>query len=171
MAKIASIVITFRTVGSPVRPAGITHASEAFACLIARGNNADAPIVWIDHDLDYLLLARRALRNLGVSTPVVCLTDEALARGYLGQFATDSAEGLPRLIVIEVRSPLPDGLNLLKWIRARSQFTAVPVLLAMDSPEFDRDKAKELGATAFFIRVLKFNFISELADQIIRDWI
>jgi CheY-like chemotaxis protein len=130
-----------------------------------------SPIVWIDHDLDYLLLARRALRGQGISNAVVCLTDGGLGSAYLAQFPQPQAEEFPALIVIEVREPLLEGLGLLKWIRARSQFNNVPVLLGLASPGVDRENAIRLGASGFFIKVRNLDAITELAAAIVRDWL
>jgi CheY-like chemotaxis protein len=129
-----------------------------------------SPIVWIDDDLDYMLLAKRVLRNSGVSNPVICLQGLALGRSYLACFSLrEASAALPCLIIVEVREPIVDAILFLARIRRR--FATVPALLLDARSGIDAEKANELGATAVLPRVLDRAAIDALVARIIQEWL
>ena len=133
---------------------------------------ASRPIVWIDNDLDYMLLVRHALRDRGVSNPFVCLTGEELGRSYLSLFEqSGDDQDLPCLVAIEVRWPTMAGLALLKWIRAREEFLAVPVLLLGNPSAIDSRIAKEFGADDFYPKLWNTDAIDSLVIHIVQNWL
>ena len=128
-------------------------------------------ILWIDSDLDFILLVRRALRSKGVSNPVVCLNCEELGRSYLSQFSKPNREGFPCLIVVELRLPIAADLAFVKWIRERKRFDGVPVLLISNDVTLGTTEAQTLGATDFWMKRWDREALAALADRIVREWI
>jgi hypothetical protein len=133
---------------------------------------ASNPIVWVDDDLDYMLLARRALRNNGVSNPIVCLQSHELARSYLRCFdGNEGSDDLPCLMVVEMRAAIEETIRLLSWIRARPAFDEVPLLLLDARFAGDVQQARELGVTEVLSKVVERDAVEALVSHIIRQWL
>jgi two-component system, chemotaxis family, chemotaxis protein CheY len=85
------------------------------------------------------------------------------SRGYSVVAAADGVEALEvlersrfDLIVLDINMPRLDGLSLLKILRERPEWQAVPVLvLTTEGQDADRDRALALGATAYMRKPFK----------------
>jgi two-component system, chemotaxis family, chemotaxis protein CheY len=77
---------------------------------------------------------------------------EALERGHLD------------LMVLDINMPRLDGLSLLKLLRERPEWQALPVLvLTTEGQDADRDRALALGATDYMRKPFK---PTELLDRV-----
>jgi two-component system, chemotaxis family, chemotaxis protein CheY len=85
------------------------------------------------------------------------------SRGYGIVPAVDGVEALEALergrfdlIVLDINMPRLDGLSLLKILRERTEWQAVPVLvLTTEGQDADRDQALALGATGYMRKPFK----------------
>jgi two-component system, chemotaxis family, chemotaxis protein CheY len=75
-----------------------------------------------------------------------------------GQEALETLErrGTFDLMVFDVNMPRLDGLSLLRAVRERSEWAAIPVLmLTTEGEDSDRERALSLGATDYMIKPFK----------------
>ena len=102
-------------------------------------------------DDDYLdtLITKRCLKELAVTTPVVCATGGEEAIEYL---MANSYE-LPRAILLDLNMPRMGGFEFLEQINAQEQFRSIPVLiLTTSSAQEDIDRSRTLGAVAYIVK-------------------
>lgn len=138
-----------------------------------KANQPEMPIVWIDDELDFLHLVRRAMRKEGFQEPVVCLESGSLAISYLAQFTgLRKANSFPAIILLDIRMPTMDGFEVLKWIKARPEFVKTPVVMLTGSDHNDdTERAKRLGAAAFYTKPASYFEILALVNEIRKVWI
>jgi DNA-binding response OmpR family regulator len=130
------------------------------------------PIVWMDDDLDYMRLVRRALRLNGVSNPTLHVQGHETARSYLGALDDNNRSDFsPCLVVIEARAPRVDSMLLVSWIRNRPTFATVPLVLLDAESGLDVQKSKELGATEVLVKAFHREAIDLLVSRITREWL
>jgi len=86
-------------------------------------------------------------------------------RGYLSAFAT------PDLILLDLKIPGLDGLDVLRWIRAQDGFRriAVVILSSSDQPE-NVCQAYDAGATSFLVKPGSLTQLQELVEAMSSYW-
>jgi CheY-like chemotaxis protein len=105
-------------------------------------------------------LTRLAFKNCGVSNEVVVVRDGAAALDYLfasGEYSERDAAVLPRLILLDIKLPKIDGLEVLRRLRADPRTQLVPVVILTSSKQ-DEDvlRGYELGANAYVRKPVEF---------------
>jgi two-component system chemotaxis response regulator CheY len=59
-------------------------------------------------------------------------------------------------IILDINMPRMDGLEFMKRMRANDAYASIPVIvLTTEGQEADKDKAMELGATAYIVKPFK----------------
>jgi two-component system response regulator len=99
----------------------------------------------------------RALRKCNLANNLVWVKDGQEALDFLqmtGTFA-DRQPGRPRLILLDIKMPRVDGIQVLRYIRQSESLRTVPVVMLTSSAE-ERDivDSYDLGATEAFYRAV-----------------
>jgi two-component system response regulator len=107
-------------------------------------------VLLVDDDEDHVFLVRRALADLAdvaVTVEVAGDGERALERLARTRFEPD---GQPQLVLLDLKMPRMDGLELLGRIRADEAARELPVVVLTSSErQEDREEALRLGATWF----------------------
>ena len=126
------------------------------------------PILLVEdnpHDLELTLIA---LSKSQLANEVVVARDGAEALDYLhrrGDFA-ERAQGSPAVILLDLKLPKVDGLEVLKEIRQTAALKAAPVVMLTSSKEEqDVVRSYALGVNAYVVKPVDFNeFVRAIAD-------
>lgn len=118
----------------------------------------------MDVDLTIRAFARRRLLN-----PVDVARDgeEALARFSLWE----QGAPLPLLILLDLKLPRIDGLEVLRQLKAHPRFRCIPVVILTTSAE-DRDinGAYHLGVNSYIVKPVSFDKFMDVAEKIEIYW-
>jgi CheY-like chemotaxis protein len=120
-------------------------------------------------------LTIRAFKKSGVTNDIVVVRDGAEALDYL--FATGKYEGrdasvLPALILLDLKLPRIDGLEVLKRIRANDRTKRLPVVILTASKEHeDIVSGYSLGANAYVRKPVDFVEFAEAAKTLGLFWL
>jgi CheY-like chemotaxis protein len=114
-------------------------------------------------------LCTRALKKHKLANDLVWVKDGAEALDFL--FARGSYSGRdmmypPKLVLLDLRLPKVDGLEVLRQIRADERLKTLPVVILSSSKE-DRDIAESyrLGANSYVSKPVEFQ---EFADAVVK---
>jgi two-component system, response regulator len=121
----------------------------------------------IHADDEHLIL--RVLRQSRIQSEVVVTRDGAEALGFLpanGQYAAGVKGILPRLIILDLRLPKIDGLEVLKRIRGNEPTRLLPVVLTSSNAEQDRLKGCEVRANSYVKKPIDFVQFAEAVEQL-----
>ena len=117
--------------------------SQFRTILIAEDSPADAEMT-ID-----------ALREARLANPIVHVEDGVEALDFLlrrGAFA-DREEGLPAVLLLDIKMPRMDGLEVLQRIRADERLRRMPVVILSSSrEESDLVRSWNLGVNAYVVK-------------------
>ena len=111
---------------------------DAVELLLVEDQTADAQLIL------------RALRSKNLSNNVLWLRDGAAALDFLlrtGAYAEQRVERHLKLVLLDVKLPKVDGIEVLQTIRATDELRAIPVVMLSSSRE-RRDIARSYGAGA-----------------------
>lgn len=100
-------------------------------------------------------LTLEALATENLANDVVTLSDGAEALDYLyrrGDWA-DREPGLPAVMLLDIKMPRVDGLEVLRTVRADPALARLPIVLVTSScEEPDLEEAYRLGTNAYLVK-------------------
>jgi CheY-like chemotaxis protein len=121
-------------------------------------------ILLVEDNPNDVELALKGLAQHNLANEVVVAHDGGEALDYLycrGQFA-ERSQGNPRVILLDLKLPKVDGLELLKKIKSDDKLKLVPVVILTSSRE-ERDliESYKLGANAYVVKPVNFQSFME----------
>ena len=135
----------------------------------------DAIILLVEDNRDDEALTLRALRKNRITNEIVVVRDGAEALEYL--FGTGRYEGrdttvMPDLILLDLKLPKVDGLEVLRRLRADQGTRSLPVvILTSSTEEQDVLKGYGLGANSYIRKPVDFDEFTEAARQLGVYWL
>ncbi|WP_447730535.1 response regulator [Pseudoxanthomonas suwonensis] len=100
-------------------------------------------------------MAIDALREANLANPIVHVEDGVEAMEYLertGRFA-DRADENPAVLLLDIKMPRMDGLEVLQRIRANDKLRRLPVVILSSSrEESDLARSWDLGVNAYVVK-------------------
>jgi len=135
----------------------------------------DKVILLVEDNPDDVDLTLRALEKNNIVNNVVVTNDGAEALDYL--FATGEYEGrdvtdLPEVVLLNLKLPKIDGLEVLRRIRADERTELLPVVILTSSDEEkDMINGYKLGANSYVRKPVDFNLFSEAVSQLGLYWL
>lgn len=118
-------------------------------------------------------LTLAALDEYNLANEVVVVRDGVEAMDYLfqrGKFA-GHPNGVPAVILLDLKMPRMDGLEALKQLRADPRFKHVPVVMITSSrEEQDLVRSYQLGVNAYVVKPVDFQKFVECIKQIGFFW-
>jgi CheY-like chemotaxis protein len=125
-------------------------------------------ILLVEDDPRTVELALIALNEHKLANEVVVAEDGEIALDYLfrrGQFEGRS-EGNPAVVLLDLKMPKVDGMEVLATIRADEQLRTVPVvILTASREEKDVIESYKLGVNAYVVKPIKFqDFVGAVSE-------
>ncbi len=119
-------------------------------------------------------LARRALTKSHIANELVVAEDGKEALDYLfgaGAHAGRDVADLPAVVLLDLKLPMIDGLEVLRQIRADERTRRLPVVILTSSKE-DRDVAAgyDLGANSYIVKPVDFTQFAESVRHLGLYW-
>jgi two-component system response regulator len=135
----------------------------------------DGTILLVEDNKDDEALSLRAFHRNKIRNPVVCVRDGQEALDWLfaeGTFAGRNAAELPAVILLDLKLPKVDGLEVLRRIRGNPATRLTPVVILTSSRE-DRDRLEgySLGANSFIQKPVDFEQFVEAIRQLGLYWL
>lgn len=131
-------------------------------------------ILLVEDNDDDVMLTKRALQRNNIANQLIVMGDGVAALEYL-QRAADPAHGKPRLptlILLDLKLPRMDGLELLKRMRADPRLRRQPVvILTSSSEEQDIAKSYDSGANSYIRKPVDFEQFTAAIKQLGLYWL
>lgn len=132
-------------------------------------------ILLVEDNPDDVELTLRAFERNKILNTVAVARDGADALDYIfarGAYADRDPSGPPEVILLDLKLPKIDGLEVLRQIRAHSSTRLTPVVVLTSSrEESDRLRSYSLGANSYVQKPVDFNRFSEAARQLGLYWL
>lgn len=130
-------------------------------------------ILLVDDSPEDRELALNALKSYNLANEVVALRDGAEALDYLfrrGEFS-ERPVGEPAAILLDLKMPRVDGLEVLKEIKSTPRLKYIPVVVMTSSRE-ERDliKSYQLGVNAYVVKPVQFQEFVEAVKNVGGFW-
>ena len=132
-------------------------------------------ILLVEDNPDDEALARRALEKNRIPNELIVVRDGVEALDFLfatGAYAERETSLLPQLILLDLKLPKIDGLEVLKRIRADERTKLIPVvILTTSDEERDRIQSYTNHANSFVRKPVDFVEFTEAIRQIGMYWL
>jgi CheY-like chemotaxis protein len=130
-------------------------------------------ILLVEDNPNDVELTLSALGENHLITEVVVLRDGAEALDYLhrrGHFA-DRPEGLPVAVLLDLKMPKVDGLEVLRQMKSDARLRAIPVIMLTSSrEEQDLLTSYQLGVNSYVVKPVGFQQFVEAVRQVGVFW-
>ena len=137
-------------------------------------------ILLVEDNPDDADLALRALKKVKVDNSPQPITiehviDGAQAIDFLfctGEYATRSRQNRPKVILLDLKLPKVDGLEVLQRIKKEDDTRTIPVVMLTSSRE-ERDlvESYQLGVNSYIVKPVDFEQFTEAVKQLGSYWL
>ncbi len=121
------------------------------------------------------MLTLRALNKCRLANDIVVVRDGAEALDYLfarGEYAGRDMEDVPTVVLLDLKLPKIDGLEVLAQIRADERTRLLPVVILTSSDEeVDIIAGYRLGANSYVRKPVAFSDFSRAVSDLGRYWL
>lgn len=132
-------------------------------------------ILLVEDNRDDEALTLRALRKNNISNEVVVAHDGVEALDFLfgtGRYGGRDLTVMPQVILLDLKLPKVDGLEVLRQLRANERTRLLPVvILTSSNEELDRIKGYGLGANSYVRKPVDFSQFTEAVRQLGLYWL
>lgn len=132
-------------------------------------------ILFAEDDPDHAELVRLGLEGQPFAKQVVHVSDgEAVLKyvEHLGQRADDPSYPRPHVVLLDLRLPKIDGLEVLRHLKSSPVTSTIPVVILTSSDARpDVERAYELRANAYLVKPIDFEAFSQLLSDLGLFWL
>jgi CheY-like chemotaxis protein len=135
----------------------------------------DPQILLIEDNPKDVKLAVHALREENLANAIQVARDGEEALDFLfcrGEFASRSFEHPPRLVLLDIKLPKVDGLEVLRAVKGDPRTQAIPVVVLTSShEESDLVESYKLGVNAYIQKPVEFDAFRQAVKYLGLFWL
>jgi len=129
----------------------------------------DVEILLVEDNPNDVELTLRALQKQNLSNKVFVVKDGAEALDFIfasGAYSQRKVEKRPKVVLLDLKLPKVDGIEVLRRIKADSRTSPIPVVMLTSSQE-ERDvvNSYNLGVNSYIVKPVDFsNFVHAVSE-------
>ena len=138
-------------------------------------NTSEVEILLVEDNPNDVELALRALKKHNLSNKVHVVKDGAEALEYIfanGAYAHRKVDDRPKVVLLDLKLPKVDGLEVLRRIKSDEQTKIIPVVVLTSSKE-ERDlvESYRLGANSYITKPVDFESFVKAVSELGLYWL
>jgi two-component system, response regulator len=138
-------------------------------------NPEELDILLVEDNQDDVDLALHSLRRGKLANRIVVVRDGEEALDFLfcrGAFAGRSFDSPPKLVLLDLKLPKVNGMEVLKQVKSDPRTKAIPVVIMTSSKE-ERDlvSSYDLGANSYIQKPVDFEQFREMVKTVGLYWL
>jgi two-component system, response regulator len=124
------------------------------------------------HDAEMTI---RALRKVNLANNLVHVKDGEEALDFIfatGKFSDRQHTDLPKVILLDIKMPKVDGIEVLKQLKSRESSKTIPVVIMTSSKEEqDIISSYQLGVNSYVVKPVDFEGFARAVSQLGMYWL
>ncbi|WP_372947239.1 response regulator [Mariniphaga sp.] len=129
----------------------------------------DVEILIVEDNPNDAEMALRAFKKNNLANSVLVVNDGEMALDFIfakGKFADRDKASRPKIILLDLKLPKIDGLEVLKEIKSHAETKIIPVVvLTSSNEESDLLKSYQLGVNSYIVKPVDFDkFVDAVRD-------
>ena len=137
--------------------------------------NEPVTILLVEDDPAHAEIVRRSLKNFRVANRIAHVKDGQAALDYLfhkGEYSDPKTSPRPAVILLDLRLPKVDGLEVLRLIKEDAELIKIPALVLTTSrAESDVAAAYARGAVSYLVKPVDSRIFSSLMEAFCLYWL
>ncbi len=135
----------------------------------------EVEILLVEDNMNDAELIIRALRNVNLANNLMHVKDGAEALEFIfatGEYELRKAKNIPKVIVLDIKMPKVDGIEVLRRLKTDRGTKSIPVVIMTSSKEEqDIVKSYELGVNSYVVKPVNFNDFAKAVSELGLYWI
>jgi CheY-like chemotaxis protein len=132
-------------------------------------------ILLIEDNPDDIELTIRAFKKNNLKNEITIIKDGEKALDYInctGEFSSRDKNKQPAIILLDLKLPKVDGIEILKHIKANPKMRIIPVIILTSSlEEKDIENGYSFGANSYIRKPVDFNKFQEAVQHLGLYWL
>jgi len=132
-------------------------------------------ILLVEDDPDDVELILRSLKKYNISNKVTVVSDGQEALDYLfagGAYANLDKETMPAVVLLDIKMPKIDGIEVLRRLRADERTKFLPVVMLTSSKEEqDLVNSYKYGCNSYVRKPIEFDELAEAVSKLGLYWL
>jgi two-component system response regulator len=124
------------------------------------------------HDAEMTI---RALRKINLANNLFHVKDGEEALDFIfaqGKFAGRETSHLPKVILLDIKMPKVDGIEVLRQLKSRDESKVIPVVIMTSSKEEqDIINSYQLGVNSYIVKPVDFEGFAKAVSQLGLYWL
>ena len=137
--------------------------------------NSEIEILIVEDNPNDAEMTLRALKKNNLSNQVLVLSDGEEAIDFVfskGKFSNREMHARPKMILLDLKLPKVDGLEVLKEIKGNEKTKIIPVIVLTSSKEeSDMIKSYQLGVNSYIVKPVDFDKFVEAVRELGLYWL
>ena len=130
------------------------------------------PILLVEDNPMDVDLTLQALEEHGVANPIISCLDGEEALRYIDEHQEATDPKIPILVLLDLRLPKIDGLDVLRHTRSHPVWKQVPIIVLTTSRQNeDIEAAYKLGVNSYIVKPVDFPAFAEVVRNIKVYWL
>ncbi|MBT3227115.1 MAG: response regulator [Deltaproteobacteria bacterium] len=138
-------------------------------------NGEPLNILLVEDNEDHAELVKRSFENHRIANVIHHVMDGEEALDYLlrrEKYQDPQDSPVPHIILLDLRLPKVDGLEVLKEIRSSKSLKSIPiVILSTSKADSDLAKAYDYHVNSYLVKPVDFEKFSQLIDDLGFYWL
>jgi two-component system response regulator len=132
-------------------------------------------ILLVEDNPDDLELTLRSFKKNNIANRIVVVNDGEQALNFLygrGEYSNRYKSQLPKVVLLDLKLPKKDGLEVLKCMKNDERLRLIPVVVLTSSrEESDIAKSYQLGANSYIVKPVDFDQFVKTVQQLGLYWL
>ena len=137
--------------------------------------NSEVEILLVEDNVNDAELTIRAMKKNKLANKIIHLKDGAEALDYMfgeGFYAGRNTDYKPKVILLDLKMPKVDGIEVLRAIKSDERTKSIPVVVLTSSNEDpDVKTCYELGANSYIVKPVGFENFTRVVAQLELYWV
>lgn len=135
----------------------------------------EVEILLVEDNMSDAELIVRALRKVNLANHLAHVKDGEEALEFIfatGVYSTRERKNMPKVILLDIKMPKVDGIEVLRQIKSNSETKRIPVVIMTSSKEEqDIIRSYELGVNSFVVKPVEFNNFAKAVSELGLYWV
>ena len=134
-------------------------------------SKANRLVLYVEDDMDHAELVRRCLTRHAHGGSIVHIGDGEAALDYLARIDAETVDR-PGLILLDLRLPKVDGLEVLRSVKTNPRLSNIPVVvLTTSANDADIERAYEQRANSYLVKPEDFPTLDDMMRSLGSYWL
>lgn len=133
------------------------------------------PLLLVEDNEDDVFFMQRAFEAAQISNPIQIARDGQEAIDYCsgaGKFADRAKYPLPEMMLLDLKMPRKNGLEVIQWIRDQPALRHLVIVILTSSRELsDIERAYQLGVNSFLLKPSSTHTLAEMMGALKLYWL